>query len=135
MRTRKTSASCVLTARGPSSHPSTSRSLSPPARSARRSSRATPSYSNRRPTRRCSACSRVYVDRLVKDRLLDRLVERTRSLKMGNPLVRDVAIGPVINEEAVRRFEAAVAQAQAEGGRILAGGRRRVEGELANGYF
>src|SRR5262245_13315245 len=84
---------------------------------------------------KCSACSRVYVERSVKDQLLDRLIEKTRALTIGNPLERNVSIGPVINEAALTRFEAAVAQAKAEGGRILTGGRRRTDGELAHGYY
>lgn len=84
---------------------------------------------------KCSACSRVYVERSMKDQLVDRLIDRTRALVIGNPLDRNVSIGPVINESAVTRFEAAIAQAKADGGRILAGGRRRREGDLAHGYF
>ena len=84
---------------------------------------------------KCSACSRVYVDRQIKHRFLDMLVERMRAIKVGNPLDRDVAMGPVINEAAVKRFEAAVEQARAEGGRIVAGGRRLRDGDLAQGYF
>lgn len=84
---------------------------------------------------KCSACSRVYVERTVRDQLVDRLIERTRALALGNPLERNISIGPVINEAAVTRFEATVAQAKAEGGRVLTGGRRRTDGDLAQGYF
>ena len=84
---------------------------------------------------KCSACSRVYVERTIKDHLTDRLIEKTRALVIGNPLERHVQIGPVINEAAVRRFEAAVNQAKAEGGRILCGGRRLSDGDFAHGYF
>jgi 1-pyrroline-5-carboxylate dehydrogenase len=84
---------------------------------------------------KCSACSRVYVERTVKDRFVDLLVDKMRSIRVGNPLEKDVAIGPVINEVAVKRFQAAVAQATSEGGRILTGGRRLTEGDFAHGYY
>jgi 1-pyrroline-5-carboxylate dehydrogenase len=84
---------------------------------------------------KCSACSRVYVDRAVKAKFLDLLVDKMRAIRVGNPLEKDVAVGPVINEGAVKRFEAAVAQAQSEGGRVLAGGRRLTSGDFAYGYF
>jgi 1-pyrroline-5-carboxylate dehydrogenase len=84
---------------------------------------------------KCSACSRVYVERSIKERLLDQLIERTRSLQLGNPLHRNVSIGPVINQAAVDRFDAALAQARAQGGRILTGGHRHTEGDLAYGFF
>ena len=61
---------------------------------------------------KCSACSRVYVASAVRDEFVRLLVEKTRKIKIGNPLDRDVYLGPVINEDAVRTYERAVAQAQ-----------------------
>jgi 1-pyrroline-5-carboxylate dehydrogenase len=84
---------------------------------------------------KCSACSRVYVHRDIKAKFLDLFVDKLRAVKVGNPLERGVAIGPVINEAAVKRFEEAVEQARAEGGRVLVGGRRLRDGDLAHGYF
>ena len=48
---------------------------------------------------------------------------------------RDVYMGPVINEDAVKTFERAVAQARRDGGTILTGGRRLTDGEFAHGHF
>src|SRR5919197_199706 len=84
---------------------------------------------------KCSACSRVYVARSVRDEFVRLLVEKTKKIKIGNPLDRDVYLGPVINEDAVKTYERAVAQAKADGGKILTGGRRITDGELAHGYF
>jgi 1-pyrroline-5-carboxylate dehydrogenase len=84
---------------------------------------------------KCSACSRVYVSKTVRDEFVRLLVEKTRKIKIGNPLNRDVYLGPVINEEAVKTYERAVAQAKADGGTILTGGRRLTDGDFAHGYF
>jgi 1-pyrroline-5-carboxylate dehydrogenase len=84
---------------------------------------------------KCSACSRVYVSKAIRDEFVQLLVEKTKKIKIGNPLNRDVYLGPVINEEAVKTYERAVAQAKADGGRILAGGRRLTDGDFAHGYF
>jgi 1-pyrroline-5-carboxylate dehydrogenase len=84
---------------------------------------------------KCSACSRVYVTKAIRDEFVRLLVEKTRKIKIGNPLNRDVYLGPVINEDAVKTFQRAVAQAQADGGRILTGGHRLTEGDVAYGYF
>src|SRR6516225_1987558 len=84
---------------------------------------------------KCSACSRVYVTRAVRDEFVRLLVEKTKRIKVGNPLNRDVYLGPVINEDAVKTYERAVAQAKADGGKILTGGRRLTDGEFAHGYF
>jgi 1-pyrroline-5-carboxylate dehydrogenase len=84
---------------------------------------------------KCSACSRVYVNQQVRDEFVRRLVVKTKTIKIGNPLKRDVYLGPVINEEAVKTYERAVQRATQDGGMILTGGRRLTDGEFAHGYF
>ncbi|HEY3382946.1 MAG TPA: aldehyde dehydrogenase family protein [Vicinamibacterales bacterium] len=84
---------------------------------------------------KCSACSRVYVDREVRGRFVELLVEKVRELRVGNPLERDVWTGPVINERAVQTYENAIAQAKRDGGRILTGGRRMMDEPFNHGYF
>jgi 1-pyrroline-5-carboxylate dehydrogenase len=84
---------------------------------------------------KCSACSRVYITKPIRDEFVRLLVEKTKKIKVGNPLHRDVYMGPVINEDAVKVYERAVAQARQDGGTILTGGRRLTDGEFAHGYF
>jgi len=84
---------------------------------------------------KCSACSRVYVSREVRDRFVEMLVEKTRKLKVGNPLERDVWTGPVINKRAVKSYLDAIEEASRDGGRILIGGRRITEEPFNHGYF
>lgn len=84
---------------------------------------------------KCSACSRVYVERPVYEDFVGRLVEKTSSLRVGNPLERGTYTGPVINEKAVETFERAVEDVKAGGGRVLTGGERLTEGNLGRGLF
>jgi 1-pyrroline-5-carboxylate dehydrogenase len=84
---------------------------------------------------KCSACSRVYVSKTIRDDFVQLLVEKTRRIKIGNPLNRDVYLGPVIGEDAVATYERAVARARADGGTILTGGRRLTDGDFAHGFF
>ena len=70
---------------------------------------------------KCSACSRVYVERSVAGEFTGRLADRAAQLRVGDPLDRDVYMGPVIDGEAVDRFKDAVKEARKEG-RVLAGG-------------
>jgi 1-pyrroline-5-carboxylate dehydrogenase len=84
---------------------------------------------------KCSACSRVYVDRSVRSGFVRLLVEKTAAIKIGNPLDRDVWMGPVINEAAVQIYERAIASAIADGGTILIGGKRRTNGDFGHGCF
>ncbi|MDQ2682629.1 MAG: aldehyde dehydrogenase family protein [Chloroflexota bacterium] len=82
---------------------------------------------------KCSACSRVYVERPVYDSFIEKLTAKTETLKVGDPAERDVYVGPVVDESAVERFEGAVKSA--EGGTIRTGGKRLSDGECANGTF
>jgi 1-pyrroline-5-carboxylate dehydrogenase len=83
---------------------------------------------------KCSATSRVYVQGEVLAPFLDRLVESTRAIRIGDPSERDVFFGPVINERAVAKFERAVVQARKEG-RVLLGGERLSGGIFDRGHF
>ena len=84
---------------------------------------------------KCSACSRAYVSAEVRRRFVEMLVEKTKHLKVGNPLDRDIWLGPVINLAAVKTYERAVEQAKQDGGRILLGGRRLSGAPFDHGYF
>jgi 1-pyrroline-5-carboxylate dehydrogenase len=83
---------------------------------------------------KCSATSRVYVQREVAASFVERLVEKTRAIRMGDPTQRDVFFGPVINRQAVERFERAVTQARTEGVVVL-GGERLRGGVFDGGHF
>ncbi|HEX9716326.1 MAG TPA: aldehyde dehydrogenase family protein, partial [Actinomycetota bacterium] len=83
---------------------------------------------------KCSANSRVYVHRSVYEEFVRRLREKTEKIEIGDPLGKDVYLGPVIDENAVATFEEASAEAK-KNGNIVAGGERITEGELARGNF
>ncbi len=84
---------------------------------------------------KCSATSRIYVQRDIKDEFLAALKNRIDSLVVGDPRDKQVFMGPIINEPAVSKFEAAVDEARAAGGRILTGGKVIKKGEMAKGYY
>jgi 1-pyrroline-5-carboxylate dehydrogenase len=83
---------------------------------------------------KCSATSRVYVDRSVVEPFLKLLEDKTVAITMGDPTERDVYFGPVINARAVERYEGAAAKARAEG-TILTGGQRLRGGVFDRGHF
>jgi len=84
---------------------------------------------------KCSACSRVYVSQDVRQKFVDLLVQKTKKIKVGNPLEKDVWMGPVVNEGALKTFEEAVARARKDGGNILVGGNRIMTEPFNHGYF
>jgi 1-pyrroline-5-carboxylate dehydrogenase len=83
---------------------------------------------------KCSATSRVYVHRAVRQPFVEKLLEKTAAIRIGDPTERDVYLGPVINQKAVARFEQAVEQARKDG-KLLAGGNRLTSGPLGKGYY
>jgi 1-pyrroline-5-carboxylate dehydrogenase len=83
---------------------------------------------------KCSANSRVYVERPVLEPFLDQLVAKTEGITIGDPLLRENWLGPVINQRAVDRYDEAVADARRDG-RVLIGGEHVTGDELERGYF
>ncbi len=84
---------------------------------------------------KCSACSRVYVEGAVREEFTQALVEKTLNIHIGNPLEKDVWLGPVISEVAYERYRAAVAQAVEDGGHVLTGGERLSGGLFDHGFY
>lgn len=72
---------------------------------------------------KCSALSKVYVERGTSGAFLDVLADTTGKLVVGDPRRAEVFMGPVINEKALDRFLGASADA-ASAGRIFIGGCR-----------
>ena len=70
---------------------------------------------------KCSACSRVYVQKSIAPKFLERLVAKTSGLKIGKPWKKDVYMGPIINDEAVDKFKKSSEIAKKDG-KVLCGG-------------
>ena len=83
---------------------------------------------------KCSANSRVYVERPVHDELVRLLVEKTEKVTIGDPLVRANWMGPVIDQRAVDRHQAAVGEARRDG-TVFTGGEHLTDGDLARGFY
>jgi betaine-aldehyde dehydrogenase len=72
----------------------------------------------------CIAGSRLFVQREIYAPFVERLVERTRRLIVGDPLDPATHLGPLISAPQRAKVESYVALARSEGGRVLCGGRR-----------
>ena len=80
---------------------------------------------------KCSANSRVYVERQVAQEFVAKLVEKARDIRVGDPTERDTWMGPVINQRALDTFSRAVEEARSDGGTVELGGDTNAE----RGYF
>lgn len=76
---------------------------------------------------KCNACSRAVVTDAVYDEFVERMVEETRELQVGDPIDPGSFTGPVVGPRSVERFEHAMRSARADG-RVLSGGSSRGRG-------
>jgi 1-pyrroline-5-carboxylate dehydrogenase len=83
---------------------------------------------------KCSACSRVFVHKKVKDEFVKRLVEKAKDLPVGNPLDSHTFMGPLVNESAYKKYQQYARLADRDG-KVLVGGHVKKEGELKHGYY
>jgi alpha-ketoglutaric semialdehyde dehydrogenase len=83
---------------------------------------------------RCTAASRVVVERSAVEPLLERLERRTAGLRLGSGLDERVDVGPLINHAAVDKVAGYVDVGRSEG-ELVIGGAPAADGDLANGHF
>ena len=77
----------------------------------------------------CLGANRFFIERPVHDAFCERFAERIRALTLG-PGMADCDLGPLMNENAVAKQEAHVADAVSRGARCLTGGGRDAQGPL-----
>jgi aldehyde dehydrogenase (NAD+) len=84
---------------------------------------------------KCTACSRAIIERPVYESLVERLVKKTRKLKVGNGLDPGVQIGPAVDEEQLKTDLEYIDIAKKEGAQLLVGGNRLTGDNYDKGFF
>jgi aldehyde dehydrogenase (NAD+) len=85
---------------------------------------------------RCTASSRLIVHKKVYRQFVNKLVENTKALRVGNGADPKTDVGPVINADAVEKIMSYIRIGRNDDGAKLAwGGKRLTRGDFANGYF
>ena len=79
---------------------------------------------------KCSACSRAIVVEDVYDQVLNRVVELTNELTIGNPVDQNHFMGPVIDQNAFKKISQYIEIGKRDG-KLMAGG----EGDDSEGFF
>lgn len=72
----------------------------------------------------CIGVQRIYVHTTLYDKFKQKLVEKTKGLRMGDPRDEDTFIGPVISEGEAKRLENWINEGVERGGTLLCGGKR-----------
>ena len=83
---------------------------------------------------KCSACSRVLVEEPLYDAVVERVVELTNKLAVGDPTERMVYMGPVINKNSYQDYKD-FTEELSQAGTFLTGGKVLTDGDMAKGYF
>ena len=84
---------------------------------------------------RCTATSRLVVHEKVHDRLVKMVCDRATRLRLGPGLDDQTEVGPLINEDALKKVDYYVGVARQEGARVLIGGERATGTALERGWF
>jgi aldehyde dehydrogenase (NAD+) len=83
----------------------------------------------------CVAGSRCFVEASAYEPFVEALVERTRRVRVGLPMLEDTDIGPLALSAQLAKVETYVASGVRQGARIAAGGKRPQSDELAGGWY
>lgn len=83
---------------------------------------------------KCSATSRVYIERPVKEAFTEKLLALTETIGVGDPTQQKGWMGPVIDRKAYQNY-AGYCDELRQAGRILFGGKQLTSGDLGYGFF
>ena len=84
---------------------------------------------------RCTATSRLILQKKVHDKFLGELVDRVRSLTLGDGRKKGTDVGPLINDASRKKVERYIDIGQEEGADLLCGGQRPPGRKYAKGHF
>jgi aldehyde dehydrogenase (NAD+) len=84
---------------------------------------------------KCTACSRAVIERSIYEPLVEKLIEKTRKLKVGNGLEQGVQIGPAVDADQLETDLEYIEIAKKEGAELLCGGNRLTGQSYDKGYF
>lgn len=83
----------------------------------------------------CIAGGRLLVHESLRDELVERVVERARTIKLGNPLKMETEMGPIAFAEQLAKVQSYVQIGLDEGAELATGGSQPAGPELRDGYF
>ncbi len=84
---------------------------------------------------RCTSTRRILVHESIKDRLVERLVQAYRGIRIGDPRDPGTLMGPLVTQDAVADLQQALQRVKAEGGQIAYGGEPLTGREYPGGHY
>jgi betaine-aldehyde dehydrogenase len=83
----------------------------------------------------CSNGTRVFVHRKLRSAFVERLRERAAAMRVGDPMDPATQVGALISAAHMEKVLGFIARGRAQGARLITGGTRLTNGDLANGFF
>lgn len=83
----------------------------------------------------CIAGSRLLLHESIHDEFVERLVERTKQIRMGDPSLVESELGPLATTAQLEKVESFVKSATDDGAELVYGGQRPSSPDLSNGWF
>jgi acyl-CoA reductase-like NAD-dependent aldehyde dehydrogenase len=84
---------------------------------------------------KCTATSRLIITKNVKDKVMGRILELVKKIKVGNGLREDVDVGPVVSESQMESILHYIELGKAQGAKLIIGGSRLTGEEYNRGFF
>ncbi|MFN7326354.1 MAG: aldehyde dehydrogenase family protein [Chitinophagales bacterium] len=84
----------------------------------------------------CTCPSRILVHESIYNQFMERVIARTKAIKMGHPLSMDTMMGAQASQDQYEKIQSYLKIGKEEGAEVLCGGDvQHLEGDLANGYY
>jgi betaine-aldehyde dehydrogenase len=83
----------------------------------------------------CSAGTRLLVESSIHDQVVQQIVKRAQTIRLGGPKDLSAETGPLISQGHLRKLEEYMSRAVAEGAHVLTGGKRSVREDLQAGWY
>ncbi|MDH4129606.1 MAG: aldehyde dehydrogenase family protein, partial [Spirochaetota bacterium] len=84
---------------------------------------------------RCTTTRRVIVHNNIAKKLVDSLKKAYKQIRIGDPLIDGILMGPLVDKSAVNNMMTAIDRIKNEGGKIIYGGNVLQENEYKNGFY
>lgn len=83
----------------------------------------------------CTCNERMYVQEDIYHEFMNKFIQKTKALKVGDPMLEDSDMGPKVNKSELEHMEHLVKVSLDEGATIATGGKRLSGGEFDKGYW
>ncbi len=84
---------------------------------------------------RCTSTRRIIIQKSLKKKFVKKLVQSYKQIPIGNPLKKEILMGPLIDETAIELMQDAIEKAQKSGGKLLYGGEKISPEGLEGGHY